>query len=287
MATDYTLSWILPFVRESLRGRGNFNFDHFIDGLWTVLEKTGVPGIVRHPPHRGYSGTAFDSTQAPHQLRAVAAESFYYLIQNGFVIPGPPTNNPGFPAPGMLYLTSSGLAWAASAEPLPEDYNGYLKLLRGLVRNVDSVTEQYVSEGLSSFVRGTYFAAAVMIGAAAEKEIYLLAESMVNALKDSKQQKKLTELLDGRSLRSLFRFVDDEITQASKNKTLPYSVAESAVPHLMSLIEAIRVQRNDAVHPMNAKVSEDSVRHAFQAFPHALEKLEKLRAWFLANPKSI
>jgi hypothetical protein len=53
------------------------------------------------------------------------------------------------------------------------------------------------------------------------------------------------------------------------------------------LIEAIKMQRNDAMHPMNAAVSADSVRLSFHAFPHALEKLEALRAWFLANPKSI
>jgi hypothetical protein len=287
MATDYTLSWILPFVRESLRGRGNFHFDGFINGLWAALENAAVPGIAKIPPHIGYSGMAYDVQQAPHQLRFVAAESFYYLIHNGFLIPGPPTNNPGFPDRGTFHLTPRGVVWAASAEPLPENFDGYMKLLRGLVPTLDSVTEQYVSEGLSSFVRGTYFAAAVMIGAAAEKEVYLLAESILDVFKDANQRKKLNELLDGRGLRVLFRFVDDEITQASKNKTLPYSVAESAIPHLMSLIEAIRVQRNDAVHPMNAKVSEDSVRHTFRAFPHALEKLEKLRAWFLANPKSI
>lgn len=55
----------------------------------------------------------------------------------------------------------------------------------------------------------------------------------------------------------------------------------------MSLIEAIRVQKNDAVHPQNAKVTLDSVRLSYQAFPHAVEKLDALRQWFLANPKSI
>jgi len=202
-------------------------------------------------------------------------------------MPGAPTNTQGFPNPGRFYLTARGIAWAASTEAMPEDFNGYMQLLRKLVPNLDPVIEQYVSEGLSSFVRGTYFAAAVMIGAASEKMIYLLAESMLDALGDASQHKKLKELLEGRSLKQLFRFVDKHIAEALKNKIIPYDVAESASPHITSLIEAIRVQRNDAVHPQNAKVTADSVRLSYQAFPHALEKLEGLRGWFLKNPKSV
>jgi hypothetical protein len=44
---------------------------------------------------------------------------------------------------------------------------------------------------------------------------------------------------------------------------IPFSVSEGAAPHLASLFEAIRMQRNNAVHPMNAAVSASSVRLAF------------------------
>jgi hypothetical protein len=66
-----------------------------------------------------------------------------------------------------------------------------------------------------------------------------------------------------------------------------YSVFDGAETHLMSLFQAIRVQRNDAVHPMNAMVSADSVRLSFLAFPHALEKTESLKNWFQTNPKTV
>jgi hypothetical protein len=283
---DYSLGWILPFVRESLRGRSEFSFDNYIDVLWQVLEKTDVPGIEKTSPLRGYTGTSYDFVQAPHQLRVVATEAFYYLIHNGFAVPGAPTNTPGFPSQGRYFMTSRGQSWVSSAEPMPEDFNGYMKLLRQLVPGLDPVIEQYISEGLSSFARGTYFAAAVMIGAASEKAIYLLAESMLNVFSDGAQRAKLEKLMGERTLNPLLRFVEKAIVEAQASH-IPYSVSEGASRHLMSLIEAIRVQRNDAVHPMNAQVSADSVRLSFQAFPHALEKQETLRMWFLANPKSI
>jgi hypothetical protein len=289
MATtpDYSLSWILPFVRESLRGRSNFSFENYIDGLWRVFETVGVLGIEKNSPLAGYSGTTYNFSQAPNQLRVSAAEALFYLIHSGFIIPGVPTTAPGFPKVGTFYVTSRGLDWASGIQPLPEDFNGYMKLLRELVPKLDSVIEQYISEGLSSFVRGTYFAAAVMVGAAAEKAVYLLADSMLDAFIDVTRQGRLKKLMERRKLNDLFHMTEKTIHDAYTAKMLPYPVFDGATSQLMALIESIKVQRNDAVHPMNATVSAASVRHSFNAFPHALEKLESLRTWFAANPKSV
>jgi hypothetical protein len=184
-------------------------------------------------------------------------------------------------------FNKSGSEWAAGKEPLPEDSARYMALLKQLVPGLDPVIGQYVSEGLSSFVRGNYFAAAVMIGAASEKEVYLLGDAMMIALKDPKKQKDLRGLLDGRAMNRLFEFLEQQIADAVKNKLIPYKVTEGADTHLMSLIESIRVQRNDAVHPQNAQITADSVRLSYQAFPHALEKINELRNWLTSNPGSI
>ena len=95
--------------------------------------------------------------------------------------------------------------------------------------------------------------------------------------KDQKQKVKLEGLINSRGMKALFDFIQETIINGQKSKAIPYSVAEGASPHLMSLVEAIRVERNDAVHPQNAKVSDLSVRLSYQAFPHALEKFEELR----------
>lgn len=285
MKPNYSLSWILPFVRQSLVGRGNFSYDNFLYGLWAVLEQAGVPGVVRIPPERDYSHQVFEYSQAPYGLRSVTTEAFYYLFHNGFTMPEPPQNLPGHPSQGIYHLTPRGLAWAASAEPLPEDVDGYMNLVSKLVPNLDAVIDQYVREGLSAFERQTYFAAAVMVGAAAEKAVYLLADSMIEAIKDTSKQEKFKKIIEQRRLSALLDTIEKVIKDG--HKIIPYPIFDGAVSHLMSLFEAIRVQRNDAVHPMNATVSPDSIRLSFQAFPHALLKSESLRKWFQANRKSI
>jgi hypothetical protein len=162
-----------------------------------------------------------------------------------------------------------------------------MKLLRERVPALDPIIEQYVIEALTAFDRDAYFASAVMLGAASEKELYLLAEAVFSALKDPKKQSKLRGLLDRRKLLELFETVRDTIHQGVTAKVIPYTDSEGSTTHLMSLYEAVRVQRNDAVHPMNAIVSEDSVRLLLQSFPYALSKSEELRAWCVANPGSL
>jgi hypothetical protein len=191
------------------------------------------------------------------------------------------------PSFNRYYVTKSGEQWFNGVEPIPEEAAGYMTFLRQLIPNMDSVIEQYVVEALTAFERRAYFASAVMLGAASEKALYLLAEAMLGAFTDVRKQQKLQSTLERRKLFELFGFVRDAIQDAGNAKVLPYTQFEGSTTHLMSLFEAIRVQRNDAVHPMNAAVSVDSVRLSLQSFPYALNKSEELREWLMNHPNSI
>jgi hypothetical protein len=174
-------------------------------------------------------------------------------------------------------------AWARCVEPLPEDVDGYMRALSQLAPKLDSVILQYIREGLGSFSREMYFSAAVMLGAASEKEIYLLGQSLAKALKDKDKRKQLDGLLEGRSLYRLLESIRQHIAICSKLR----GAFDGAESHLLSLFEAIRVQRNDAVHPNTANVVEDGVRLSYDAFPRAIQKAEALRQWFDSNPNCL
>lgn len=144
-------------------------------------------------------------------------------------------------------------------------------------------------EAITAFNRDAYFAAAVMVGAASEKAIYLLAASLLSALKTSRRRSLLETALTKRQLFALLdcvrKTIDD--SSASNPAPIPYSVSDGASAHMASLFEAIRTQGNDAVHPMNATVSASSVRLLLHSFPYAMETTEKLRAWLDANPAAL
>jgi hypothetical protein len=288
MAQDtFTLAWILPYVREALKQTSNFEFRTYANALFMQLEQAQVNGVARFPPGSYTGGQTFQYAAMPADLQALVSEAFFHLFHKGYIAPVAPDTQLNLPHLHMFNVTRRGRAWFQGKEPLPEDAVRYLKFLCDRVPAIDPIIEQYVIEALWAFEREAYFASAVMLGAASEKELYLLAEAVLLALKDPKKHSKLKVLLDRRKLLELFETVRDTIREAVTAKLIPYADSEGSTTYLMSLYEAIRVQRNDAVHPMNAIVSEDSVRLLLQSFPYSLSKSEELRVWFAANPGSI
>ena len=251
------------------------------------MEKAQVSGIDRVPSGAYSRGQIFQYEQFPYELRALVTEAFFHLFHKGYIAPDAADSDLHPPRLHMFRVTQRGSVWFQGEEPLPEDVAAYMKFLHQRVPVIDPIIDQYVTEALAAFEKEAYFAAAVMLGAASEKALYLLAESVLDAFKDAGKHDKLKNLLERRKLLELFESVRDTVYAASKAKVLPYAETEGSITNLMSLYEAIRVQRNDAVHPMNATASEDSVRQLIQSFPYLLSKSEGLRTWFLTNPRSI
>jgi hypothetical protein len=203
----YTLSWILSFVRQALSGTSNVKYDRFVDILWSRLEEAQVRGVERYGPLQ-QGNTTFMWNQAPHALRVATNEAFFYLIRNGYIVPQPPDGNYlNAPNPYLYDVTQRGKEWSEGIDPLPEDIAGYMKFLHDRVPNMDAVVELYVREALTAFERQAYFAAAVMLGAASEKALYLLADAILGALKNPTSKQTLRDLLQGRSVNQLFKFI--------------------------------------------------------------------------------
>lgn len=281
MQPAYDLAWILPHVRKSLRGVGNMNFDAYIDGLFRVLEELGVTSIQRF--QQSYTGHTFNFDAAHADIKIAATEAFYYLEQNRFILRPAPTQFGAFVAHGQFLVTKRGAEWANGVDPLPEDYNGYMKQFV----DADEVVRLYVSEALNTYVRGTFFASAVMLGAAAEATVYNLSDALIAALQDAAKREALRRRIDERKLERLFSFIESTISAGHKSGAIPYDVTEGTTRHLISLFEYIKAQRNDAVHPKNFQVSPECVRLSIYAFPLAFRKVESLRKWCMQNPGTV
>jgi hypothetical protein len=215
-------------------------------------------------------------------LSELLVEAFHYLLHNGLItkVPDPP-NFPGYSNRNAFLVTLKGQEWAQGGDLIPEDVAGFMKGLNTGVPNLDSVIKQYVQEALVTYERRAYFAAAVMIGAASEKTVYLLAEALERATQDQQEKKRLANAMQRRGLPDLFKAVSSTLQRAKK--LIPYPVQEGAAEHMLSFFEAIRVQRNDAVHPAAANVTPDKVYLSIAAFPNACKKVHDLVDWLKAN----
>lgn len=288
--TNYSVERVLQLVRASFNEQmGDLSCGVFFQRLWRKLEAVNDPGVIKPSPHQYNPGQAYLYDQAPYDLRTAANEGFFHLLNTGYVYPKPTGDYINFSRSEWYCWTERGLQWIKGAEPIPEEAAGYMKFLREHVPTLDDVMGQYILEALTAFNRDAYFAAAVMVGAASEKAIYLLAAALLNALKPSRRRATLETLMNKRQLFALLEHVRATIEDCSAGNPalIPYSASEGAGAHLSSLFEAIRAQRNDAVHPMNAIVSASSIRFLLHSLPYALSTTEKLRAWLDANPGSL
>lgn len=180
----------------------------------------------------------------------------------------------------FLRLTEFGQSVVEQTSPAHYDPEGYITKISLLAPKADPVIKQYVLEGLHCFRQQLFFAAAVMFGAAAEKAVLLLLESIANAESDKKKSQKLIKLLNRPNLPEIFSAIQSRLDVLKKAKIIPYSIHQSSTEHLLFLFEMIRVQRNDAVHPAAAQVNKTKVFLTIQAMPSALEVLYRLMNWF-------
>jgi len=183
----------------------------------------------------------------------------------------------------FFHLTEFGRSVAEQAPPTYYDPEGYLITLESFAPNLDPVIKQYALEGLHCFKQRLFFAAAVMFGAAAEKAVLLLLQSIGDAETDQQRKDEIAQLLERPSLPKIFETIQSRLASLIKARKIPYSVHEGSTEHILSLFEMIRVQRNDAVHPITGEVNRTKVFVTIQALPAALEVIYRLIEWFTQN----
>jgi hypothetical protein len=204
--TNYTVERVLQLVRASFNEQmGDLSPKVFFQRLWAKLEAVKDPGVVKPLPHQYHPGQSYLYDQAPYDLQSAANQGFFYLLNAGYVYPKPTGDYQNFSRSEWYSWTERGLQWIKGAEPIPEEVTGYMKFLRGHVPILDDVIAQYMLEALEAFNREAYFAAAVMVGAASEKAVYLLAASLLNALRPSRRRATLDTALNKRQLFALLR----------------------------------------------------------------------------------
>lgn len=289
MQDQPTPEFMLSLVRQSFsKSMGDFSYEAFISRLWRELDEVGAPGIVKVPEQDrwAHSGQIYNYDGSSYELKAAAIEAYSKIVQSGFVVEQPAQQffERTRPSAQWFRWTGRGQAWIDDAQPIPEHPSAYMDYLRSLIGALDPVVEQYVAEAVVAFDRNADFATAVMVGAACEKLLYLLAEAMLPALQSPTEKTKLEKLYQDRKITATADFLREKI---ASSKTIPYQIKEGAGAYWSAMVEAIRQQRNDAVHPMNAKASRDSVRLSLSALPSIVQAAVKLQTWLFQNPASV
>jgi len=284
---NITRATVIPFMRQAIRkfaegpARSSNNYWSTLMNM-TLLEMADA-GVVRLPNREDAWNTIVGGIP-PSELGVVLTETFHHLLALGYVVPRP--SNSGGPKLDFVSVTPSGIEWAAIADPIPEDTEGFLASLESRVRGIDPVLKLYLAEGLSAYSRQTFFAAAVMLGAASEAALYLLADAVVAShIGSAPERTKLSRAVERHRPAEILELTLGAVGKARMRQSnpMPYAVHEGTDHHLGSLLENIRVQRNEAGHPTVGKVNPVSLRLAFSAFPAACRKVYDIVGWFKAD----
>lgn len=184
-----------------------------------------------------------------------------------------------------FHLTEVGKSIIDQQIPPYYDPEGYIDFLKSQTPKIDKVIKEYVMEGLSCYRQRLFFATAVMFGAAAEKTLLLLLESIGNAETDQGKKRKIKDLLDYPKISEIIVLIRTRLEELidGKKKPIPYKFHEGCINHIISLYEMIRVQRNNSTHPKKGKVNWRKVFLTIKSFPEALVVTYRLINWFKRN----
>ncbi len=218
-----------------------------------------------------------------HPLAFLLIEAHAQIATMGYIVNYPKTPRP--PDPNWFRVTERGKQWISSAGPALEDSDGFLAALNERIPTLDPVVRQYIVEAVVTYNSQVWFASAVMVGAASEKLVYMLTESLLLVTGGDKSR-SLRKASKERHLPTMFEQLNKVLAGHIESKSLPYEIHEGSEPHLMSLFESIRVQRNNAVHPSVGEVTPATVRLTLSAFPAACRKVYDLIEWCHAGSKT-
>jgi hypothetical protein len=70
---------------------------------------------------------------------------------------------------------------------------------------------------------------------------------------------------------------------AKKNGPMPYPIHEGSINSLNSLLSALRIQRNEAVHPVAHKVDRPELYLSLLSFPHVCKRAYEIMGWLKDN----
>lgn len=273
---------VLKYMKESLKEirEGSHNtliirtIEKMVDAK--LIDKPSTDNPIEHYNYIGHNNK---------KLEALIVECYTYLILHEIIIPKPVTPNYGsYGAWNSYKITSYGKKWISSEEKvIPEDIDGYINFLKGNVSTIDNVIIQYVNEALKTFNGRYLFASAVMLGAAAEKIIYLLSEAIENSTTDQDLKRKMQSSMKYRKFSNLFNLVSETLDKLIDENKISYNIHEGSNHYLFSLFNAIRIQRNEAVHPIAGEVKSDELRLLLLSFPHNCKKSYDFLLWLRNN----
>ena len=197
---------------------------------------------------------------------------WYDLFRNGILSWGYNLSNPD---PPFCHVTAHGRKVLKNISRDPSNPDGYMDFLTQNV-NLDPISLSYIEEALKTYNSDCIKASSVMVGAAAERLVLNIRESLVDRM-ESIGVTVPKDLKDWRVKRILGA---TETVLRQRKKKMSSSLFESFEAYWPAFTHQIRTVRNESGHPVSIQpVTTDRVHAALLIFPELGILADNLRSW--------
>ena len=179
----------------------------------------------------------------------------------------------------ILQLTEDGSAVVKEGEYSPYDSEVYLKRLRADVPMVSPTVLQYAAEALKSFNATSYLASAVMLGVASEAAFLEMGVAFAEWL--SRQgSSAFTDTINSKKQNYIQKFSEFRKQIDANKSKLPSDLSEGMALTFDSVLNLLRIYRNDSGHPTGKTLDRDTAYINLQMFARYLRRLYDFKKWF-------
>ena len=166
----------------------------------------------------------------------------------------------------------------------PYDVDRYLTGLKTQIPTIDPLIVTYVREALLAHGAGCSLASSVMLGVASERAFQLLGEAFADWLPATESQ-RFRDVFDKSRQTYISKFQEFRRRIEPLKNDLPEDFRDNMSLTLDSVMDLLRITRNEAGHPTGRRIDKDEAYINLQVFGRYLKKLYEVRAFFHDNKR--
>jgi hypothetical protein len=182
-----------------------------------------------------------------------------------------------------LLTTRGGRVASGQEDYEPDDPDQFIQNLHANAPHVDDLIVVYARDALRAYRADANLASVVMLGVGAERAFLRLGDSFKSWL-PPQESARFAEVFDSSRRNYVDKFREFRKYLEPRKGQIPDDFAENMALTLDSVLDLLRVNRNEAGHPTGRLVSHDDAYTSLQLFARLVRKLYTLHDFFKANP---
>ena len=175
-------------------------------------------------------------------------------------------------------LTDSGRLSSQDEIFNPDDPERYLSRIKRGIPDVSDLVLLYAKESVYCYINERYLASTVMLGVSSEAAFIEMAKASVTWLGAAGE--KLSKILNRQNESYVNKFKEFRKRVEPRKTELPEDIADNINLTFDSIIDLLRISRNETGHPTGKIVSREDQYISLQMFGRYLEKLYALKTFF-------